>query len=613
VAEERVPETIGRYKIRRELGRGMMGVVYEAHDPSLNRPIALKVVRLLFAITDAEKESFERRFLSEARIAARLSHPGLVVVYDIGRDPETGILYIALERLQGKTLAEMTVDGARLPWRDALEITARAAEALDYAHGQGVVHRDIKPANVMVLPTGEPKIMDFGLAKHEAGHELTAAGQFVGTPLFMAPEQVLGHKVDGRTDLFSLGSVLYTLLTGTRAFAADSVHRIMSRVAHQDPRPATEAAPDLPRVLDDVLLRAMAKDPSDRYPTGKAFADDLGDVLAGRPPRHLKGWKRPRPAEDTMVSMRAVGPAEANLPELSLGGERPLSASSPAAARRRRGARPLRTLALALLLAGLSMYYFSSGSRDEIGNALDALLSLIPPPMAPRSTLLLHPATPLAPQGRGPVAPSPPLPSDGLASEGRAEGEPAEPIATVDAPRTEPIGPAVGLDTPTPEPHPEEAVAASPTPTPHTSPSPTVPAEAPASPRPASPRPASPSPSPAKEAAKPRSGVKPASLSVHMEHHLRSGSVRVWLDNKVVVEEALDARVTRKVLFLTVRKGLVEESLEVGAGRHELRVQVKWDDNVEMKRITGSFRAGTTRQLEIRISRLGGDLSLAWK
>ena len=604
MAEERVPETIGRYKIRRELGRGMMGVVYEAHDPSLNRPIALKVVRLLFAITDAEKESFERRFLSEARIAARLSHPGLVVVYDIGRDPETGILYIALERLQGKTLAEMTADGARLPWREALEIAARAAEALDYAHGQGVVHRDIKPANVMVLATGEPKIMDFGLAKHEAGHELTAAGQLVGTPLFMAPEQVLGHKVDGRTDLFSLGSVLYTLLTGTRAFAADSVHRIMSRVAHQDPRPATEVAPDLPRVLDDVLLRAMAKDPSDRYPTGQAFADDLDDVLAGRGPRHLKGWKRPRPAEGTMVSMRPGGAApDANLPELSLGGERPLSSSLPAAQRQRRGARPLRALALALLLAGLSMYYFSSGYYvpsgwpDDLGGVLDAILSFIPAPLVPRATAV--------PQANRAVATSSPPPSDSLL----AEGEPPRPPATLEAPGAEPIGPALALETPPAEPRPDEAVAASPTPTPLVSPSvPPAPVIAPVSPRPASP-----SPSPAPEATKPRPGSKPASLSVHMEHHLKSGSVRVWLDNKVVVEEALDARVTRKVLFLAVRRGLVEESLEVVPGRHELRVQVKWEDNVEMKRITGSFRAGTTRQLEVRISRLGGDLSLAWK
>src|SRR5262245_13540441 len=134
VASESIPETIGRYQIRRELGRGMMGVVYEAHDPSLNRPVALKVVRLLFAITQADKEAFERRFLSEARIAARLSHPGIVVVHDIGRDAETGILYIALERLQGRTLAEMTAEGARLPWRDALTITARVSEALAYAH-----------------------------------------------------------------------------------------------------------------------------------------------------------------------------------------------------------------------------------------------------------------------------------------------------------------------------------------------------------------------------------------------------------------------------------------------------------------------------------------------
>src|SRR6185295_1827294 len=144
--------------------------------------------------------------------------------------------------------------------------------------------------------------MDFGLAKHEAGHEHTAAGQFMGTPLFMAPEQVLGQKVDGRTDLFSLGAVLYTLLTGTRAFAADGVPQIMSRVAHQEPRPAAELVKDLPHVLDDVLARAMAKDPDERYPTGEELATDLEDVLAGRPPRHLAGWTRPRPAEGTMIS-----------------------------------------------------------------------------------------------------------------------------------------------------------------------------------------------------------------------------------------------------------------------------------------------------------------------
>jgi hypothetical protein len=190
-----------------------------------------------------------------------------------------------------------------------------------------------------------------------------------------------------------------------------------------------------------------------------------------------------------------------------------------------------------------------------------------------------------------------------------AEGEAITPTPTVEAPGAGTIGPAAALETLPAEPRPEEAAAVNPTPTPFVSPpDPTVPADAPVSPRPASP-----SPSPAPEASKPRPAAKPASLSVHMEHHLKSGSVRVWLDDKLVVDEALDARVTKKVLFLTVRKGLVEESLAVAPGRHELRVQVKWDDNVETKRIAGTFRSGTTRQLEVEISRLGGNLSLVWK
>ncbi len=555
--EERVPETIGRYRIQGELGRGMMGVVYEAHDPSLNRRVALKVVRLLFAITDAEKDSFERRFLSEARIAARLSHPGIVVVHDIGRDPETGILYIALERLRGRTLAEMTADGARLPWRQALKITVQVARALAYAHAQGVVHRDIKPANVMVLATGEPKIMDFGLAKHEAGHELTVAGQFMGTPLFMAPEQVLGQKVDGRTDLFSLGAMLYTLLTGTRAFAADSVHRIMSRVAHQEPRPATELVPDLPPVLDDVLARAMAKDREQRYPNGEELAADLEDVLAGRPPRHLAGWTRPTPAEGTMVSTRE-----------------PAAAPPPPAPSRRR--HPLRTLFLALLLAGSALYYFRSAWPDRLVDALEAMLFPVAPP-AP----LVSPTT---------LAPATTPPPDRLA----AESPPPESPPTADLPTPPPTATATPAPTTRPTPRPTA------TPRPVTPP-----------PRTAGTQPA-PGPTP-RRSPKPTPTPQPASLAVHMEHHLKRGTVRVWLDDRLVVEETLDARVTGKILFFPVRKGVVEERLKVTPGRHELRVQVKWDDNTEVKRIAGTFRAGATKQLEIGISRLGGNLSLDWK
>jgi eukaryotic-like serine/threonine-protein kinase len=605
VAKENIPETIGRYQIRHELGRGMMGVVYEAHDPSLKRPVALKVVRLLFAITDADKDTFERRFFSEARIAARLSHPGIVVVHDIGRDPETGILYIALERLQGRTLAAMTADETRLPWREAASITARMAEALGYAHAQGVVHRDIKPANVMVLPTGEPKIMDFGLAKHETGHDLTAAGQFVGTPLFMAPEQVTGGKIDGRTDLFSLGSVLYTLLTGTRAFAADSVHRIMTRVVHQEPRPATEVCPDLPRVFDDVLARAMAKDPAARYQTGDAMAADLDDVLAGRAPRHLAGWTRPPQAEGTMVAARE---GEAGLKPLA---EPPdLSLSLPPTPQNRRRSYALRTLALGLLLAGLSLYYFSSEWPDRFAEALAGFLPPAPdagPEATPATeSANASPPSPLLPGSAAgastTASPSPtPGPMSGVDAAGhgaRPTSEPpSEPASFESAPDA---APAAALPVAAP---PVTPPAAAPTasPIPLGTPGPaTAPGPAPALTAAPSPAPSTPAP-------------KPGTLSVHMEHHVRGGTLKMWLDNRLVLEETLDAQVTRKVLFFPVRKGVVEELLKVSPGRHEVRVQVKWDENVELKRIAGSFRSGTARRLEVRISRLGGGLSLEWK
>jgi len=574
------PQQIGRYRIQKELGRGMMGVVYEAHDPSLHRTIALKVVRMVFAVTDEERDTFEKRFVSEARIAARLSHPGIVVVHDVGRDPESGMLYIALERLHGRTLSEMTAEGARVGWKEALSVVARVAEALHYAHSQGVIHRDIKPANIMVLAAGEPKIMDFGLAKIDSGADLTAAGQSVGTPLFMSPEQVQGRKLDGRTDLFSLGSVLYTLLTGARPFAADSVPRIMNRVAHQDPRPATEVVPDLPADLDYLLARAMAKDPDDRYADGRTMAEDAEDVLKGREPRHRAGWKRPPPAEGTLVSPTAT--KEPSLVDLQL---RPAEAIVPVR-RAGRGSRAVRVLALGMLLGGLVTYYFSARTGDPLGDVLLLLFAPSPPPATvpwrvPATPNLALEPTSATPENSLAAAESPPLggPSpEGSPSppEARPRAEAAlVPLPTA-APATRPVAPP-----------PTRA----PEPTPKPKPKPT----------------ASPSP-PKKEA------PRPALLSIRMEHRLTGGSVLVYLDDKLVAEEALDAQVTRKILFFALRKGVVEETLKVPPGRHEVRVTVKEDDDeVKTKRITGVFRSGLPRHLEISISRLGGDLSLEWK
>jgi len=200
----------------------MMGVVYEAHDSALGRRVALKTIRLAHELPPDERQRFEKRFLAEARAAAGLSHPGLVVVHDVGRDAASEMLFIALEYLEGRTLAEEMAGGAPLEWRRALRIAAQLAEALHHAHALGIVHRDVKPANVMMLSSGQPKVMDFGIAKLPAS-QLTSTGQLFGTPLYMSPEQAQGEAVDARSDLFSLGGVLYEMLTGRRCFDAPSL------------------------------------------------------------------------------------------------------------------------------------------------------------------------------------------------------------------------------------------------------------------------------------------------------------------------------------------------------------------------------------------------------
>ena len=296
---------IARYIVEEELGRGMMGVVWRATDPELGRLVALKTVQLAFAVSPEEAASFEKRFLAEARAAGRLTHPNIVVVHDVGRDPGTDTLYIAFEHLRGRTLAEITAGGQAMEWKGALKLVVRVADALHHAHGQGVVHRDIKPANVMVLDSGEPKIMDFGIAKVPA-ERLTSTGQFFGTPSYMSPEQASAEALDGRSDLFSLAAVLYLLLTGRPAFEADSVPATLSRILFRDPTPASSLVPGLPLAMDRVLGRALAKKPSDRYPDAKSFAADLEAVLAGREPEGMGS----APPAGTQVARRPFRCAE---------------------------------------------------------------------------------------------------------------------------------------------------------------------------------------------------------------------------------------------------------------------------------------------------------------
>jgi len=211
--EHRNSERFGRYEILAELGRGAMGVVYRARDPKINRVVAVKTVSLAGQPPDAELE-YRERFFREAEAAGRLSHPGIVTIYDVGEEPETRAPYIVMEFVNGPSLEKLLSEQDHtLRLEQALQLTLELAEALDCAHGQGVVHRDLKPANILITEDGHAKIADFGIAKLNLAN-LTLAGRILGTPAYMSPEQLNGDEVDGRSDLFSLGVILYTVLTG---------------------------------------------------------------------------------------------------------------------------------------------------------------------------------------------------------------------------------------------------------------------------------------------------------------------------------------------------------------------------------------------------------------
>ena len=263
----------GRYEIIDELGRGAMGVVYKARDPQIDRLVALKTVFLWGQEPDEEKE-FRLRFMNEAQAAGRLHHSGIVSVFDVGENPDNRDPYIVLEYVQGESLNRVLAREKKLPLQRALKLAEEVADALDYAHAQGVIHRDIKPANILITQDGRAKIADFGIAKLNLAH-FTIPGRVLGTPAYMAPEQLAGEGADGRSDLFSLGVILYAMVTGHSPFQGNSATTVCFKVANREPIAASALDMALPPQLDAVISRAMAKDPKERYQRGSDFADDL--------------------------------------------------------------------------------------------------------------------------------------------------------------------------------------------------------------------------------------------------------------------------------------------------------------------------------------------------
>ena len=540
-----LPKTIGRYEVRRELGRGTMGVVYEAHDPSLARTVALKTVPAVPAGGAQDQQLFEKRFFAEARIAARLSHPGIVVIHDVGRDEESGVLFIALEHLRGTTLAEMVKDGRPLEWRGALRIAASVADALHYAHARKVVHLDVKPANVMVLANGQTKLMDFGIARIETARlRLTSGAEFFGTPLFMSPEQALGQTADARADVFSLGAVLYTLLTGRLAFEAETINAILTRVIGDAPEPPSGRAPGLPPAVDAVVARALAKSPAERYPSAGLLAEDLQDVRDGRDPRHARDWRAapaPHATPPPAPSLASIEESEIEALLEPLEPYEPEAATPGAAASEASGGGPGEPT----WLSAAAMP--PTEVRDDRERQRRA---------ARRARILKQTAAVAA------VA---------LIAVSLWRARPT----TDGAARPMPVG---GAARPAAEPSASRAPAG---------------------------RSAQPHPLPA-------AAVVPARLLVDFEHPLRTGRLRVWVDEQLLLDEGLAGRVARK-LIVKVRQGALQQELDLAPGRHDIRVQVLWDDNEKTQQIWGTFKEGETRRLEVRLGRLRKNLSVDWK
>jgi len=284
----------GRYEVVDEIGSGAMGAVFKARDPMMDREVAVKTIHAS-ALVGPMAEQYRERFTREARAAGRLAHPGIVTVFDAGVEGDTP--YLVMELVPGRTLDAVLGTGEHYPLDKVYEIGQQVAEALGYAHANGVVHRDIKPANIQL--TGSPeraKIMDFGVAKLTQA-QVTSTGTLLGTPAYMAPEQFTGMPLDGRSDLFSLGVILYWMATGDKPFTGDTITAVSYKIVHTEPIAPRQLNPGVPAALEAIILKCLAKDPAERHQTGDELAADLAGLRAGLPPATSSGMRVPAPTE----------------------------------------------------------------------------------------------------------------------------------------------------------------------------------------------------------------------------------------------------------------------------------------------------------------------------
>ena len=345
------PEKIGKYQIVGKLGQGAMGEVFRAHDPVLNRDIALKRIS---AGLDAD-ETVRRRFLREAQVVASLSHKNIVIVYELGFEGDQA--FMAMELLEGKDLKH-AIATRKMSLDEKVSVMEQTAEGLAYAHAREIIHRDLKPANIHILPGDKVKVMDFGLTRMP-GSDMTSTGTVMGTPHYMSPEQVRGQKADARSDVFALGCIFYELLSGKKPFDAESMHGVLFKVMQEEPAPLAELIPGLPPVLMQVVERALAKDPAERFQNSAellaALRQARGALAGGRelergadPQRTAMGRPGVRPTTDR--------------------GSRSVTRPAPPPVRRGGGATLVIGIVVGLLVLG------------AIGFALSRYLASPPPP-----------------------------------------------------------------------------------------------------------------------------------------------------------------------------------------------------------------------------------------
>ncbi len=545
-----LPTTIGKYRIERVLGRGAMGVVYLGRDPTIDRPVAIKIVVLPEGLDAQKVAEFRERFLREARAAGRLSHPSIVTVYEADDGSTSGVPFIAMEYVEGLPWNYKIRQGIKQDPDSILPLFREIASALDYAHKNGVVHRDIKPANIVQTPDGHVKLMDFGIAKVPTS-ELTREGQFLGTPAYMSPEQVMGRSVDGRSDLFSLGTVLYELLTCRKPFPGEDISTVTYRIARDEPEPLLDLNPGLAPEVEQMVRHLLDKDPRRRYATAGEFVEDIDAYMAGAALPHAG-------TALGNVSAAAVDPTL-----VAEDGKAPLSKGAPPPAKTPPPASPVsrRRLPLAVTVGGIVLGVVVLGAVLLGAAALWSKArwgGQAPPPVE------------AAPVGSEAAAPPP------QAAPAPVPSSPTPVVAAPEPPKAPPVRPVRPKGSSPPK---RESKTEPPAPV----------------------RPAESAPPPA---ARP---VEPAQVTYTFSSKILKGGFKIKVDGKDVVARDIQRKFTLKDETYT-------GTFAVPPGPHEVSFEIRTDiQNVSGSHAESrTFGAGQRLTLNIRMTRLNKELSFAW-